>query len=175
MWCLLLLYVRIPIQQILHVLLTLCYKFVNDLVNWFLLPWLWRHRAIYLTGRSSQIYRHFHGWVRATLYRETLVNAKCPDITWKSMIVSQNWLNKTFKDDNIFPWILLCRIRVLRINQLISCSNPKTHFYSCHFLTWTCTSQVLPSITVTICCLQTITWRDFVSKRYFCVFWLCYI
>ena len=28
--------------------------------------------AIYLTGRSSQIYRHFHGWVRATLYRETL-------------------------------------------------------------------------------------------------------
>ena len=72
MWCLLLLYVRIPIQQILHVLLTLCYKFVNDLVNWFLLPWLWRHRTIYLTGRSSQIYRHFHGWVRATLYRETL-------------------------------------------------------------------------------------------------------
>ena len=36
MWCLLLLYVRIPIQQILHVLLTLDYEFVNYLVNWFL-------------------------------------------------------------------------------------------------------------------------------------------
>ena len=41
MWCLLLLSVRIPIQQVLHVLLTLGYKFVNDSVNWFLLPWLW--------------------------------------------------------------------------------------------------------------------------------------
>ena len=72
MWCLLLLYVRIPIQQILHVLLTLGYKFVNYLLNWFLLPWLWRHRTIYVTGRSSQIYQHFHGWVQATLYWETL-------------------------------------------------------------------------------------------------------
>ena len=73
MWCLLLLYVRIPIQQILHVLLTLDYEFVNYLVNWFLLPWLWHHRMIYVTGRSSQIYQHFHSWVWATLYRETLL------------------------------------------------------------------------------------------------------
>ena len=72
MWCLLLLYIRIPIQQILHVLLTVDYKFVNDLLNWFLLPWLWHHLMIYVTRGSSQIYQHFHGWVRATLYRETL-------------------------------------------------------------------------------------------------------
>ena len=72
MWCLLLLYVRIPIQQILHVLLTIGYKFVNDLENLFLLAWLWCRQTIYVTGRSSQIYQHFFGWVRATLYRETL-------------------------------------------------------------------------------------------------------
>ena len=35
-----LLYVKIPMQQILHVLLTVGYKFVNDLENWFSLPWL---------------------------------------------------------------------------------------------------------------------------------------
>ena len=35
-----LLYVKIPIQQIIHVLLTVGYKFVNDLENWFSLPWL---------------------------------------------------------------------------------------------------------------------------------------
>ena len=29
-----------PIQQILHVLLTVGYKFVNDFENWFLLLWL---------------------------------------------------------------------------------------------------------------------------------------
>ena len=35
-----LLYVKIPNQQILHVLFTVGYKFVNDLDNWFSLPWL---------------------------------------------------------------------------------------------------------------------------------------
>ena len=35
-----LLYVKIPIQQIIHVLLTVGYKFVNDLENWFSLPWV---------------------------------------------------------------------------------------------------------------------------------------
>ena len=34
-------YVKIPIQQMLHVvLLTVGYKFVNDLENWFSLPWI---------------------------------------------------------------------------------------------------------------------------------------
>ena len=41
-----LLYVKIPMQQILHVLLTVGYKFVNDLENWFSLHWLWHHWTI---------------------------------------------------------------------------------------------------------------------------------
>ena len=35
-----LLYVKISIQQMLHALLTVGYKFVNDLENQFSLPWL---------------------------------------------------------------------------------------------------------------------------------------
>ena len=53
-----LLYVKIPIQQIIHVLLTVGYKFVNDLENWFSLPWLWRHQMIWVTGRKSPIYKN---------------------------------------------------------------------------------------------------------------------
>ena len=53
-----LLYVKIPIQQIIHVLLTVGYKFVNDLENWFSLPWLWRHWKIWVTGRNSPIYKN---------------------------------------------------------------------------------------------------------------------
>ena len=37
-------------------LLTVGYKFVNDLENWFSLPWLWRHRTICVTGGKSPIY-----------------------------------------------------------------------------------------------------------------------
>ena len=32
-------YVKIPIQQMLHVTLTVGHKFVNDLKNWFSLLW----------------------------------------------------------------------------------------------------------------------------------------
>ena len=72
--CLLLLYAKIPIQQILHVLCTVGYKFVYDLENWFSLPWLWRHGTIMSLGEvpdkskflwlglSNFVWRNFGFW-----------------------------------------------------------------------------------------------------------------
>ena len=38
--------------------LTVGYKFVNDLKNWFSLLWLWHHRTICVTGQKSLIYKN---------------------------------------------------------------------------------------------------------------------
>ena len=38
--------------------LTVGYKFVNDLKNWFSLLWLWCQRTICVTGRKSLIYKN---------------------------------------------------------------------------------------------------------------------
>ena len=38
--------------------LTVGYKFVNDLKNWFSLLWLWRHWTICVTGQKSLIYKN---------------------------------------------------------------------------------------------------------------------